>query len=73
MSLRPYKFLVLPVFQVVDEEGVVVGERQPDQPDTVFGIEALQRWADGFEAQFLAAQQTQQIASQDGRPPEQED
>jgi len=60
--LRPYKFLVIPVLQTVDEEGIVVNEVQPQQPDTVFGVEALMRYADGFEAAVAA----QNAASQNG-------
>jgi len=48
-TLRPYKFLVIPILQSVNEEGVVVQEAQPEQPDVVFGIEALLRYAAGFE------------------------
>lgn len=48
-TLRPYKFLVLPVLQVIDDDGNVTGEQQPQQPDAVFGVDGLQRYADGFD------------------------
>jgi hypothetical protein len=48
-TLRAYKFLVVPVLQSVDEDGTVVGEAQPEQPDTVYGVDALVRYAEGFE------------------------
>jgi len=48
-ELRAYKFLVMPVIQQVNEDGDVVTEVQPQQPDTVFGVEALKRYADGFD------------------------
>lgn len=53
MTLRPYKFLVMPVVQKIDEHGVVVAEGQGEQPDVVFGVDGLRRYADGFE-QVLA-------------------
>lgn len=53
---RTYKFLVVPVVQLVDEEDLVVGEAQPDQPDTVFGLDGLHRYAEEFEARLAAPQ-----------------
>lgn len=58
--LRPYKFLVAPVMQQVDEDGTVIQEIQPREPDVVFGVEALLRYAEGFDAaleQHLAQMQ----------------
>lgn len=52
MRYRPYKFLVVPVVQTLDDEGDVVGESSPQQPDVVFGLEGLHRYADGFEAEL---------------------
>jgi hypothetical protein len=49
VTLRPYKFLVMPVVQKIDEHGVVVAEGQGEQPDVVFGVDGLRRYADGFE------------------------
>lgn len=49
-QLRPYKFLVVPVLQLVDDDGDVVGEQQPQQPDVVFGVDGLERYAAGFPA-----------------------
>ena len=62
-TLRPYKFLIIPVLQAVDDEDVVVTEVQPEQPDVVFGVEALARYADGFEA-AVAAQNAAQSNGQ---------
>lgn len=49
-SLRTYKFLIQPVVQVVDEEGDVTDEASMQQPDAVFGVEGLIRYAEGWEA-----------------------
>jgi hypothetical protein len=49
VTLRPYKFLIVPVVQNVDEDGVVVAEGQGEQPDVVFGVDGLHRYADNFE------------------------
>lgn len=59
-KLRPYKFLVMPVLQAVDPDGFVLTEVQPQQPDVIFGVEALARYADGFEA-AVEAQNTAQM------------
>jgi len=48
-TLKAYKFQIVPVLQQTGEDGQVVAEVQPEQPDTVYGIEGLQRYADGFE------------------------
>lgn len=47
MNLRPYKFVVQAIVQQVDENGNVVGE-SPAEPVSIFGCEALSRWADDF-------------------------
>jgi hypothetical protein len=47
--LRPYKFLIIPVVQQLDEDGNVTGEVQPQQPDTVYGLRGLREYAEGFE------------------------
>jgi len=49
-TLRAYKFLVMPVLQLVDEEGGIVGEQSPQQPDVLFGVDGLARYAAGFDA-----------------------
>jgi len=49
-TLRPYKFMIVPVIQVVDDEGKVIDEGTPEKPDTVFGVEGLREYADGFES-----------------------
>jgi len=64
-TLRPYKFLIIPVLQAVDDDGVVVTEVQPEQPDIVFGVEALERYAAGFE-DAVAAQNAAQMNGQGG-------
>jgi hypothetical protein len=53
MNLRPYKFLVIPVLQQLDDDGVVTGEAQPEHPDQVFGVQGLIEYAERFE-QVLA-------------------
>lgn len=54
MSRRPYKFLIVPVIQEVDEEGNVIQELQPEQPVTVFGVDGLRQFADTFELDLAA-------------------
>jgi len=54
MDYRPYKFLVMPVIQEVDEDGNVVQEMSPEQPQTVFGVEGLRTLADTFELDLAA-------------------
>jgi hypothetical protein len=53
MSLRPYKFLIVPVIQEIDEDGNVINEVQTQQPDTAFGVRGLIAYAENFE-QVLA-------------------
>jgi len=33
--------MIVPVIQVVDDEGKVIDEGTPEKPDTVFGVEGL--------------------------------
>jgi hypothetical protein len=54
MSLRPYKFLVVPVIQELDDDGNVVRELSSEQPQTVFGVDGLRRFADTFELDLAA-------------------
>jgi len=63
-TLRTYKFVVMPVLQQVDELGVVVGELSPPQPDTLFGVDGLMRYAAGWE-EALA----RHVAQMNGAPP----
>lgn len=63
-TLRLYKFLVVAVAQQLDDDGNVVAEVQPPQPDTLFGVDALKRYAAGIEDAF--AQHTAQL---NGAPP----
>jgi len=62
-TLRSYKFLIMPVLQAVNDDGTVINEVQPQQPDVVFGVEALARYADGFE-DAVAAQNAAQSNGQ---------
>jgi hypothetical protein len=55
MNYRPYKFLVVPVIQEVDEDGTVVQEMMPEQPQTVYGVEGLRNFADTFEVNLAAS------------------
>lgn len=54
MNYRPYKFLIVPVIQEIDEDGNVVQEMSPEQPQTVFGVEGLRRFAETFELDLAA-------------------
>jgi hypothetical protein len=47
--LRPYKFLIVPVLQQLDQDGNVTGELQTEHPDTAFGVAGLLAYANGFE------------------------
>lgn len=55
MILRPYKFLIVPVIQAVDEGGRVLREQQADQPDVVFGVDGLADYAARFETALAEA------------------
>lgn len=62
MSIRPYKFLVIPVVQEVDDDGNVIQEMSPEQPTHVYGVEGLKRFAENFEMELAA-----KIAAQNGQ------
>lgn len=64
-SYRPYKFLIVPVAQELDDADNVTGEASPKQPDIVFGVDGLHRYADEFET-ILAAHLA--AAANGGRP-----
>ena len=49
MTLRPYKFLIVPVLQQLDQAGNVTAEVQTEQLDTAFGVAGLLAYANGFE------------------------
>jgi hypothetical protein len=69
-ELRAYKFLVMPVVQILDEKGNVTDEGSPEQPDIVFGLDGLHRYADGFEETLAlksAQLNEQKEASTDGQ------
>jgi len=53
MNYKPYKFLIIPVIQELDEDGNVVSELTPEQPIPVFGIAGLHTFADNFEEDLL--------------------
>lgn len=54
MSLRPYKFVVTAIPQVVDDDGNVSGEAQAD-PVVLFGCDQLMEWAQVFPEKLAAA------------------
>jgi hypothetical protein len=58
-ELRVYKFLIVPVMQEITDDGTVVAEVQPQNPDHVFGLDGLEKYAAGFNerlADIVAAQ-----------------
>lgn len=52
---RPYKFLVQPVVQEVDDGGNVLAEAQTNVV-TIFGTDQLVTWAEEFEAKLSEAE-----------------
>lgn len=52
--LKPFKFIVQAVVIEEDEEGNVVGETTSEQPNLLYGVDALKEYADGFQAQLDA-------------------
>lgn len=63
MTLKPFKFLVQAVLIEEDEDGTIVGE-QASQTQALYGIDALRKFVDTFEAEMTALQ--------NGRPPGEE-
>ena len=62
MTLRPYKFQIVPVVQEIDADGNVVGEQTlastaGGQPVTVFGLDGLRAFADTFQARLEQAEE----------------
>lgn len=55
MSLRPYKFIVQAVLQETDADGAVIGEPAAE-PVTLFGCDALERWAREFPVLAASAE-----------------
>lgn len=52
-TLRPYKFQLVATVQELDDDGDVVAEatiQQSQQPITVYGVQGLIKWAEGFPA-----------------------
>ena len=47
---RPYKFLIVPVIQEVDDDGNVVRELNQEEPSVIFGVTALRLFAELFES-----------------------
>jgi hypothetical protein len=64
MMLKPFKFLVQVVLIEEDEDGTIIGE-QASQTHALYGLDALRRFADEFDAQMTALQNGR-------RPPEEE-
>lgn len=60
MSLRPYKFIVKAVPQIVDGDGNVVGEEEGVQPVSLFGCDQLAEWAKAFPDKLAAAEAKEQ-------------
>jgi hypothetical protein len=59
-TLQPFKFVVQGVALRVDGTGKVLGE-VTTEPVSLYGVEQLKEWADGFEenlARAVAEQQT---------------
>lgn len=50
--LRPYKFVVKAIPQIVSENGQVLGEETGVNPVELFGCEALAVWARAFPEQL---------------------
>jgi len=48
-NYRPYKFVIVPVLQEVDEDDRVIRELAQQEPTTVFGIDGLHAFANSFE------------------------
>jgi hypothetical protein len=61
MSLRPYKFQIIAVCQVIEDDEVkgeeLVGN-QNGEPVTVFGLAGLRAFADDFEGWLTVAEQS---------------
>ena len=59
MAIRPYKFIIIPVVQVLNDDGEVTGEQMPDaaHADTAFGVAGLLEYAQDFENNFAALQE----------------
>ena len=53
-TLRPYKFLIIPVIQEIDDDGNVIQELNTEQPVPVFGLDGLHRFADNFPLDLAA-------------------
>jgi len=64
-NLRPYKFLVIPVVQVLDEDETVLQEVTPEQPIPVFGIEGLKKFAENFEAEMILPRRNSRVVMPD--------
>ena len=62
MTLRPYKFLITPIAQQIDDTGAVTGEvtlGNGPQPLVVFGCEALAEFAEKFPDTLAEAEKAQ--------------
>lgn len=54
-KIRPYKFEIVPIVQILDDDGEVIGEGTPAQfmppkgsPSVVYGCKNLETWAREF-------------------------
>lgn len=56
MSLRPYKFVVKAVPQIVDEDGDVIGEEHGVEPVELIGVKQLVAWAEAFPEKLAEAE-----------------
>ena len=55
MTLRPYKFIVKAIPQILDDDGEVIAEEQNVQPVELIGCKALAKWAEEFPAKLAEA------------------
>lgn len=51
--IKPYKTVVVVVALEEDEDGKIIGERQ-SEPLTLYGIDALKEWVEGFEREHFS-------------------
>jgi hypothetical protein len=65
MSYKPFKFVVTATALQTDDDDQIIGEAHSD-PVTLYGVEALVEWAQGFEESLATATVTEPVM--DGRP-----
>jgi hypothetical protein len=59
MTLRPYKFIIKAVPQIVDADGEVVGEEAGVQPVEMIGVKQAVQWVTEFPAKLAEAEAAQ--------------